>query len=129
MKLTAAFVILLLCSATLVAVEQSVRESDRDPWHGFPKGSWIVVTDTISHGFSETQVCEKLVRTDDLGAGITLSAYVEQDGGFPEKAASRRMHVLGADPSKIPDVQLTMTRTESLVIDKVKYVCEVILLY
>ena len=114
--------ILLACCVTN-AEEPADRGAMRDPWNGFPKGSWIILTDQMQHGEKEVQRTEKIVRK--AGAEISLERYVQQDGTFSDTPKSTSHHIPGFDPAKNPKAKLIKEHGGKLSIDGKEYECKI----
>lgn len=102
----------------------------RDPWHGFAKGSWIVLAETRSRGDETIEKREKHLRTDDFGeerrlSDIAVSVFVERDGKFPMLPTRTNRHVPGVRAEEFSEATLVETREESVRIEDVEFKCVV----
>jgi hypothetical protein len=107
-----------------LAADQDSDEG-RHPWDGFPKGSWIIISSSLSKdGATETKT-EKQVRIDSNGS-LMLSARAEgkMKGRFDgkERAFSSGPPV---DPARAKNWKLVETSNKELTIEGKKYPCEV----
>lgn len=115
----------LFVCALANADEAKDRKNEHDPWHGFPKGSAVVITEISQQGDVEQQKTTKAVRTGGVLGDSTISLFREKDGQFAENPDRQSIHVDGLLPSEMPGAKLTAKRTDSLVIDETKFQCDV----
>ncbi|HUG91807.1 MAG TPA: hypothetical protein VML55_13295 [Planctomycetaceae bacterium] len=103
----------------------------RDPWYGFPVGSWIVESETLKQDRQQAQTrrekTERIEGSSPLALkpdDIVLAVRPERDGEFSEVARSHR-HVPGAVPATMEHAKLIETRRAAVEIDGGSYQCEV----
>jgi len=117
---------------TTAAGEGAKRDNERNPWAGFPEGSWIVVEETGVRGSEKRETRTKLVLIKAVGEPSSdgswsgeIAEFVQKNGEFPEKPKSHWVHVPGRDPERTPGAKLVKTRTENVKVDGVAHACEV----
>jgi hypothetical protein len=114
---------------------EAVRGGDdgsvRDPWQGFPVGSWIIESEIVKQGDQVKQTRrEKSLRIQGAGGlptppdRIVRSIRPEQDGEFRD-TGRLSLHVPGAVPAAMEGAKLIAMRSETLEIDGESYECDV----
>lgn len=100
--------------------------NERDPWDGFPKGSWAIVSESMTRDGKTITKVEKLTRIDDEGKRIRLRRQVEgKTKGLFDGGSSTSTHVYGFDPATAEGSRLTESAKKDLIIEGKKYSCEV----
>ena len=122
----------LLCAVLLLVVSGAGAgadppKTDRDPWNGFPVGSWAIQTESFTRGDKTETRREKQTRVAAKDPGtIQLSTRAEgKTPGAFDGAESTSWHIPGYDPALDPKCTLLDTSKQDLMIQGKKYACEV----
>lgn len=101
--------------------------NERDPFNGFPKGSWVVQFSQLTRGEETKAEREKITRIDDDKGGHIQTQWQKEGkirGRF-DGDLSTSWHIPGFDPSKNEDSRLIDSAKGELTIEGKKYSCTV----
>lgn len=119
---TLSILVFVLPSMALAADQDS--DDARHPWDDFPKGSWIIISRSISSDGTKETKTEKQVRIDDdSNPSLSIRAEGTSKGkfdGVEQVTSSGRPFY----PAKAKDWKLVETGNKELMIEGKKYVCE-----
>lgn len=114
-------------SVFMAALSLAYADTDalRDPWRDTVIGDWVIVEETTVDGDGKNAEQRKIVRSDAVGEGISLSIYPGENGIFADQPLSVSQHVPGLSPDGARGFKLVDRSEENLEIDGQSYPCQV----